>query len=182
MKKLIIISLLILLLVIGAGVYFLYFNKKSVNPTDLHTFEDCLAAGYLVVETKPRECHTEFNQVFVEVYNGELVKDVIQTTEPKANQTVTTPFKLSGKAVGGWYFDDKLMATLEDDNGKVIATKEVKALSSTATNAFVPFVAAITYKPDDLSTASGVLVVEKMNDEFEGNSDPLVIPVKFGDW
>lgn len=179
MKKLIIVSVLLLVIVIGVGFYFLYPSlTRSKKPTDIRTFEDCQAAGFLVVETKPRECHTKHNQVFIEVYNGELVKDVIQVTEPKANQAVTSPFKLEGKAVGGWYFDEILNARLEDDNGKVIVRKEIKALSSTKTNGFVSFVAAITYKTDDLSTSSGKLIIEKTNTTFKGNGTPLVIPLK----
>jgi hypothetical protein len=175
------IALVILVIIgIGVGGYFFYASQnKQKKPTDIKTFEDCQAAGFLVVDTKPRECHTKSDQIFVEVYNGALLEKVIVVTEPKANQAVSSPFKLDGKAVGGWYFDEKLNARLEDDNGNVIMTKEVKALSSTKTSAFVPFVAAITFKDENVTTASGKLIIEKRNTTFKGEGTPLVIPVKF---
>ena len=179
-----IVAILLVLLVVvgvGAGIYFFFPNplKQTSKPTDIKTFEDCQAAGFLVVETKPRECHTKKDQVFVEVYNGALLEDVIEVTEPKPNQIVTSPFKLEGKAVGGWYFDEKLSARIEDDNGNVIVTKELKALSSTKTSSLVPFVAALSFKDEKIETAQGKLIIEKNNTEYKGEGTPLVIPVKF---
>lgn len=182
MKVVAILLVLLVVIGIGAGVYFFFPNplkQQQMKPTDIKTFEDCQAAGFLVVETKPRECHTKSDQVFVEVYNGALLEKVIVVTEPKPNQLVTSPFKLDGKAVGGWYFDEKLNARLEDDNGNVIMTKELKALSTTKTNAFVPFVAAITFKEEAITTEQGKLIIEKTNPTFKGEATPLVVPVKF---
>lgn len=183
MKLVAILLALLVIVGIGVGVYFFFpsplqqFQQKK--PTDIKTFEDCQAAGYLVVDTKPRECHTKDDQIFVEVYNGVLVEDVIVVAEPKANQLVASPFKLDGKAVGGWYLNDKLHARLEDDNGAVIASKEIKALESTKTTAFVPFVAAITFKEEVVKTEKGKVIIEKTNPSFRGEGTPLVIPVRF---
>lgn len=179
------IALIITLLIAIGGIY--VFNPKlfgSLKPkaaAEIKSFEDCAEAGNLVVETKPRECHTKNQQIFIEVYNGVILEDVIKTTSPKPNQIVTSPFKLEGEAVGGWYYNDQLMARLEDDNGKVIATKPVKALESTKTDGYVPFVAAITYVRADVGTPKGKLIIERTNTEFSrGELGPLVIPVEFG--
>lgn len=180
--KLVIIAVAILVVVgIAAGVYFFYPSPLTSKKTSAQSFEDCQAAGHLVVDTKPRECHTKARQVFIEVYNGAIVESVIQVTEPIPNQVVTSPFKLEGKAVGGWYFNDQLTARLEDANGKVITTKPLKALSTTKTNNFVPFVAAITFKDEDITAATGTarLIIEKANTTYKGESTPLIIPVRF---
>lgn len=181
MKIVAIVLVLLVVIGIGAGIYFFFpspFQKKK--PTDIKTFEDCQAAGFLVVDTKPRECYTKSDQTFVEIYNGDLLEKIIVVTEPKANQLVSSPFKLEGKAVGGWYLDDKLNARLEDDNGNVIVTKEVKALSSTTkSSGFVPFVAAITFKEENVPTEKGKIIIEKRNPTFKGDGTPLVIPVRF---
>lgn len=182
MKIVAILLVLVVVLGIGVGIYFFFPNplkQQQLKPTDIKTFEDCQAAGFLVVDTKPRECHTKKDQVFVEVYNGELLENVIVVTQPKPNEVVTSPFKLEGKAVGGWYYNEKLNVRLEDDDGNVMSTKEVKALSTTKTTGFVPFVAAITFKDETIKTVQGKLIIEKTNTDYKGEGTPLVIPVKF---
>jgi hypothetical protein len=176
--------LVILLVVVGAGaaVYFFFpspFKQQQTKPTDIKTFEDCEAAGFLVVETQPRECYTKSDQVFVEVWNGKLLQKTIVVVAPTPHQIVESPFKIEGKAVGGWFFNSKLNARLEDDNGTVITTKEIKSLEVTKTNSMVPFVAAITFKNDQVTTNSGKLIIEKTNTTYKGQGTPLVIPVRF---
>ena len=179
MKKILIILLVVTLIVgIGAAVYF-FFPNPLRKTSELTSFEDCQAAGYLVVETKPRECHTKIGQVFIEIYNGALLDKTIVVTEPKPNQLLTSPFKIDGKALGGWYFNDHLSVRLEDETGKVIMTKPVKALSATKTNGFVPFVVAIDFKEADLTSSHGRLFIEKTNTTYVGDQGPLIIPVRF---
>lgn len=180
------LALIITLLLALAGIYFfaphLIPSFKPKTATEIKSFEDCAEAGGLVVDTKPRECHTKNRQVFTEVYNGALLEKVIKTTSPEPNQVVSSPFKLEGEAVGGWYYNDQLQARLEDDNGKILTTKPVKALESTKTDSFVPFVAAIDFIRADAQTPKGKLIIERTNTEFsKGELGPLVIPVVFED-
>jgi hypothetical protein len=181
MKKVLIIAIIVtFIVIIGAAVYFLFPNPlNQKKPGDLTSFEDCQAAGALVVDTKPRECHTKIGQVFIEIYNGALLDKTIVVTEPKSNQLVTSPFKIDGKAVGGWFFNNQLMARLEDENGKVIITKPIKALNTTKTNGLVPFVVAIDFKESDLTIGKGRLFIEKTNTTYVGDQGPLIIPVRF---
>ena len=182
MKKLIIIvSIIVVLIVAAAAVFFLFPNPLTAKkPSELMSFEDCQQAGYLVVDTKPRECHTKTGQVFIEVYNGALLQQTITTTDPQPNALVTTPFKVSGKAAAGWYFNNLLSIRLEDDNGKVIATKPVKGLSDTKqTTGMVDFVAAIDFKTADVTSQKGKLFIEKTNPAYSGDQGPLIIPVRF---
>lgn len=178
--KYLLIALAVTLLLAGIGVYFFYPTLfKSKSPTAIKSFEDCTAAGFLVVDTKPRECHTSAGQVFVEEYNGALLQDVIVVTSPVANQVITTPFKVEGKAIASWYFNNQLTAKLTDETGKVIVTKPVNSLSNTTeTSDFVPFVAAIDFA--DVTTDKGRLTIENPNGSYpNGQSGPLIIPVKF---
>ena len=179
--KYLLIALGILLVVAGVAVYFFYPTfTKSQNPAEITSFEDCQAAGFLVVDTKPRECHTKTGQVFVEEYNGVLLQDVIAVTSPDVDSVITTPFKLEGKAIGDWYLNNQLTAVLEDDNGKVLVTKQVNALSTTQTDDMVPFVAAIDFNAADAGTPKGKILVQKTNTSYTtGETGPLIIPVKF---
>ncbi len=177
------LALVIVLVLAGIGVYFFapnLFNFKPKAAAQIKSFEDCQKAGFLVVDTKPRECHTKSQQIFIEVYNGALLEDVITVTAPEPNQLISSPFKVEGEAVGGWYFAEQLSVRLEDDNGKVIFTKPFKALSDTKTDSFVPFTGAVTFVRVEAETPKGKLIIEKTNTEFtDGELGPLVIPVAF---
>lgn len=184
--KYVVIAIVLTLVLVITGAFFLNPNLlqsfKPKGSAKITSFEDCVEAKNLVVETKPRECHTKDKQVFLEVYNGALLLDVIKTTEPKPNAKVSSPFKVEGEAVGGWYYNEQLSARLEDDNGKILTTKPIKALESTKTDSFVPFVVAITYTATESATPKGKLIIERTNTTFsKGELGPLVIPVEFDD-
>ncbi len=175
------IALGVLVVVIGIGVFFFYPSLfKSKTPAEIKSFEDCENAGFLVVDTKPRECHTKAQQVFVEEYNGVLLQNSIVITSPTANEVISTPLKVEGKAIGNWYLNNQLTARLQDDNGKVLVTKQLNALGDTQTDDFVPFVAAIGFNVAEAETPKGRLLIEKTNTSYQsGESGPLIIPVKF---
>lgn len=167
-----------LILAGAAAVYYFTPLFKPKAPGAIASFEECQAAGNLVVNTKPRECHTKDGTVFTEEYNGILLQEFIAVTTPVANQTISSPFKLEGKAVGAWYFNEQLYVKLYDGDGKIIATKEIKALSTTMTSDFVPFVAAISFPKTE--SIKGKLVIEKTNTtDTTTENGPLIIPVRF---
>lgn len=179
MVKNLLIALGVLVLIVGVALYFFFPSPfKAKDTKEIRSFEDCMEAGFLVVETQPRECHTKNKQVYVEIYNGVLLKEVIEVVEPLPNSEVTSPFKLDGKAVGGWYYADQITAKLVDENDNVLSTKQVKALESTETDGMVPFTAAITYDATSSGTINAKLIIEKNNTTFEnGEKGPLIIPL-----
>lgn len=179
MKKLLIVLLIVVLIVCITGAVVFSPLTKPKKPADIQSFEDCEAAGFLVVDTKPRECHTKAGQVFIEEYNQKLLEEYLVVTEPKVHSVVSSPFKIEGKAKGNWYYNDQLLVKLIDENQKVIMVKTVKALDKTKdTSAFVPFVAAIDFQKPE--TAKGTLIIEKTNPaNQEGPTNQLIIPVKF---
>jgi|GEM_PF-3233969 len=174
--KYLFISLGILVILIGVGFYFLYPSLSKSNKSTITTFEECAAAGNLVVDTIPRECHTKNKQVYVEIYNGVQLKDVITVTEPVADAKVSSPFKLTGQAVGGWYNNDILNVKLVDEHDNVLFNKQIKAVSSTQTDAMVPFTSAVEY--DATEAAKARLIIERTNPSFSnGQLGPLIIPL-----
>lgn len=175
--KYLLLALGALVIVVGVTAYFFFPSlSKGLQKNEIRSFEECAEAGNLVVDTNPRECHTKNKQVFVEIYNGVQLKDVIEVTEPKPNADVSSPFKLTGQAVGGWYYNDILNVKLVDENDNVITTKVIKATSSTQTDSMVPFTAAIVY--DATQSAKAKLIIERTNPSFSnGQLGPLIIPL-----
>jgi len=63
----------------------------------------------------------------------------IQVIFPLPGATVAPTFTVSGKAVGGWYFEASFPYEVQDAIGKKIAEGPVQAQGDWMTSAFVPF-------------------------------------------
>lgn len=63
----------------------------------------------------------------------------IQVTMPAPGATVPSTFTVSGKAVGGWYFEASFPYEMQDASGTKIAEGPVQAQGEWMTPAFVPF-------------------------------------------
>jgi hypothetical protein len=63
----------------------------------------------------------------------------IQVTSPAPGATVPATFTVSGKAVGGWYFEANFPYEIQNANGQKIAEGPVQAQGEWMTPEFVPF-------------------------------------------
>ena len=178
MKKLLIIVLVVLsivaVVVFGYSSYF-----KSRVPAKILTFEDCSNAGYLVVDTIPRECHMKNGQFYIEAENHKALLDYIEVTEPRPNSFVSSPFKVEGRAKGVWFGSNKLTVKLTDLDGHVIAEKPMYALSDpTKGDEMVSFTGAFDFSANNVER--GKLLIEKASVvDIPGKNGPLVIPLRF---
>jgi hypothetical protein len=182
MKKIIILIIILLLLISIGLVVFLYIVPRTKDPAKINSFEDCATAGNLVVDTHPRECHMKDGRIFTEDGNAKLLKEVIQVTDPAAKTKVVNPFKVEGKALGSWYYNEQLAVKLYDGAGKIIATVNPKAqeeITDKNKNQLIHFIGVIHFQAP--GTAKGRLVIERTNPVLDKNgmNGPLVIPVQF---
>jgi hypothetical protein len=146
-------------------------------PAKILTFEDCANAGYLVVDTIPRECHAKNGQFYVELDNHKALLDYIVVTNPKPDDLVSSPFKVEGQAKGVWYENNKLTVKLTDLDGHVIAEKPMYALSDPTKDAMVPFTGAFDFPATNLERVK--LLIEKASTvDIPGKNGPLVIPLR----
>ncbi len=90
----------------------------------------------------------------------------IVVSYPMANQEVTSPIKVTGKAVGNWYFEASFPVMLVDIDGNEIATTHATAEGDWMTTDFVNFTSEITY--NNASTTGPALLVLK-NDNPSGD-------------
>jgi len=58
-------NILAICLVIAVIVLFIYLNRPTITPK-VSNFEECVAAGYPVMESYPRQCRTPDGKIFVE--------------------------------------------------------------------------------------------------------------------
>jgi hypothetical protein len=105
-------------------------------------------------------------------------EDLIQVESPQANNTVSSPLMIKGKARGYWFFEASFPIKLYDDNGESLAMTIAQAQGDWMTEEFVPFTAELKF--ENPKTEKGMLVLEKDNPSgLPENADELKIPVLF---
>jgi hypothetical protein len=112
--------------------------------------------------------------------NDESVgNDKIRVTSPTANQTVSSPFTITGQARGTWYFEASFPVTLIDADGNVLGRTAAQAQGEWMTEAFVPFSGELTFSQP--ATDRGTLILEKDNPSgLPEHADQIRVPVQFG--
>lgn len=102
----------------------------------------------------------------------------IEVEKPLANMAVHSPFTVTGKAKGNWYFEGTFTVKLYDKNGKLLAKDQAKAKSKWMTDALVPFEATLKFK--ESNTEGGRLVFQKANPSgLKKNNISCSVPVTF---
>jgi len=174
-----ILIFLIIIVVLGATAYFTMFKPGEVPITDINNFEECISAGYPVLESYPRQCKTPDGKTFTEDIGNELEKlDLISVSNPRPNQTIQSPIVIEGEARGFWFFEADFPVKLLDGNGNLLAQDIARAQSDWMTEDFVPFKAELYFQAP--ITEKGTLILEKDNPSgLPENADELRIPVKF---
>jgi len=106
------------------------------------------------------------------------LEDLIVVDAPAIDAHITSPYTISGKARGPWYFEASAPFELKDSAGTVIGHGYVTAQGEWMTEGYVPFTAVVTFtKP---ATPTGTLILR--NDNPSGDPErqkTLEIPVKF---
>jgi len=153
--------------------------NESCSEKHVTNFEDCLLAGYSVLESYPKQCKTSDNKIFSEDIGNQFEKlDLIKINNPRPNQTIQSPLAISGEARGYWFFEASFLIKLFDENNNLITTAVAKAQGDWMTENFVPFEADLNFSQP--SAEKGFLVLEKDNPSgLSENADELRIPIKF---
>ncbi|MBN1972848.1 MAG: GerMN domain-containing protein [Sedimentisphaerales bacterium] len=128
-------------------------------------------------EVKPVEVQPE------EVKSGFInrsLEDLIQVYTPLANQEISSPLIIEGKARGFWFFEADFPVMLTDSKGEIIVRGTAAAKSDWMTENFVAFSAELKFTPD--YGKSGVLILRNDNpSDLQENNREIRIPVLFGE-
>jgi len=145
----------------------------------INSFDECVAAGFPIMESYPQQCRTDDDQTFVQDIGNELKKtDLIRVSFPRPNQTIESPLVISGEARGNWFFEGVFPIELLDNNDVVIAQGYATAKSEWMTEDFVQFESKIDF--DTTAIEKGFLILEKDNPSgLPEYADELRIPVVF---
>lgn len=185
MSKWTILVCLFVLVLVGALVLAFLPSRTVQAPTPEPTsFAECVAAGYPVAESYPRQCTTASGKHFVEEIGNELEKaDLIQLTNPRPGQKITSPLTVTGQARGYWFFEASFPVVLTDWDGRIIAEGVAQAEGEWMTEEFVPFAVTLTFDTPtagDPAVNRGSLILQKDNPSgLPEHDDALEIPVVF---
>ncbi len=178
---------IILFLSIGAlivAVFYFFILKRSTNEpinndNDIADFEDCINAGYAIMESYPARCKTADGKTFTENIGNEIsLVDLIRINSLRPNQTVKSPLTISGQARGYWFFEASFPAKLLDANNNTIAQGIAQAQGEWMTEDFVPFLATIEFNTPQ--TPTGTLILQKDNPSgLPEHNNQLIVPIKF---
>jgi hypothetical protein len=132
-------------------------NKPLVN-----TFEECLNAGYSVMESYPRQCKTPDGRLYAEEISEKITysnatSGMIVPILPFPGAVTGKQFLVTGKARGTWYFEASFPVEILDKNGRVLTSGPAQALSDWMTTDFVSFSATMTVPTSYIGKATVVL-------------------------
>ncbi len=185
-----ILVLLAVLAVLGlAAVAYSVYDNKPEQTASITSFEECVAAGYLIVETDPARCTTADGQTFTQSVDEpdevpEEEEDPLENTmiivdTPLMNATVSSPLHVEGQARGNWYFEASFPVELRDSANNILIAGIAQAQSDWMTTNFVPFEVDLIFTSPGVGT-TGTLILRKDNPSGEPQfDDELVIPVIF---
>jgi len=185
--------MILAVIIVMAGVFFFIYEIKDGSDStcvipngckvegieEINNFDDCVAAGYPMAESYPRQCRTKNGLLFTEDVGNELEKtDLIRIDSPRPNQTVSSPLTVRGEARGYWFFEASFPVELLNEDNNVIAQGIATAKNDWMTEDFVPFEAVLEFKKP--STKQGTLVLKKDNPSgLPENDDRLYLPLTF---
>lgn len=139
-KKTFILVIVILALVIWFG----FLKDKKIGLNNVLSFEDCVKAGYPVLESLPRQCKTPDGRTYAEELKEKITyikasEDLIVMDLPYPGAVTGKKFSVTGKARGVWFFEASFPIELLDKDGKVLDASFAQAQSEWMTEDFVPF-------------------------------------------
>lgn len=174
MKKNLFLTLLaVVLAIIAIGIF---FGNKTIS---IANFDECVSAGYPVMESYPRRCMVPEGDSWTEDIGNTLEKtDLIRLTSPLPGEKVKSPIKLSGEARGYWFFEASAPVEIVDANGNSLGAHYITAQGEWMTEDFVPFEGELEFNNPGQGT--GKLILRKDNpSDLPENDDDLTIPIKF---
>lgn len=189
------IAFLVIGIIIGGGLVWLYMSQQDSETTSVTAdddgdsvvvtnFQECVDAGYPVMESYPRQCLTPEGKTFIEELTGPVKFTSekgapIELNDFQSGEEIKSPLLLKGRVPGSWSFEAVFPVVLTNWDGLIIAEGQAQLQGDWMTDALVPFQATLEFDtPTDKNT--GFLILKKDNpSELPENDDSLEIPVLF---
>lgn len=158
------------------------YKQSSDTPVIITNFEECVAAGFAVMESYPARCRTDDGQTFTQKIVGAIstpdFSNEIEVVNPRPGQVVTSSLVVTGKARGSWFWETSFPIELRDANGKELGNAIATAQGEWMTEEFVQFHAEMIFSAP--TTSEGKLILRNGNASgLPENAKEVTIPVTF---
>ena len=118
----------------------------------------------------------------IEDYNPDgderKLEDLIVVENVVAEQAITSPFTVRGKARGTWFFEGSFPVALTDENGQLLAESFGHSPESWMTTEFIPFSVDLEFDAPAGTRGSLELMLGNPAGD-EGKDRAIIIPVVF---
>jgi hypothetical protein len=174
-----VISILIFCIIVLVT-WFLFLRPAEKITKQIMSFQDCMDAGYPVMESYPRQCKTPDGRTYAEEITPPITyintsKDFIVVDLPFPGAVTGKEFKVIGRA-RGFYFEASFPVEVLDKDGKRIFIGPAQAQGDWMTDAFVPF--EINVKVPNTYTGPATLVLHKDNpSDLRENDASISFPI-----
>jgi hypothetical protein len=154
--------IVITLVAIALIAWFGFSRTKEGSVPTIMSFEDCLDAGYPIMESNPRQCRTPDGRTYAEELPEEITynnasADLIVVELPFPGAVTGKEFSVIGEARGTWFFEASFPVEVLDKDGKHLTTGIAQAQSEWMTEDFVPFQAELKVPESYIGKATLVL-------------------------
>lgn len=156
---------------------YMYSKKVSAPTVPVTSFEECVQAGFPVMESYPRQCRDGDGVLYVEKIQETITytnttSDMIVVELPYPGAVTGKTFSVIGKARGNWFFEASFPLEVLDKDGNILFAGIGQATSDWMTTEFVPFKADITIPATYIGPAT--LVLRKDNPSGEAQYDASI--------
>ncbi len=125
--------------------------------------------------SKHKKQDTKQEQKITKAY---LKTDSLEITNPAISDTINSPFTITGKAKGSWFFEGSFPVLITDSNNNLMGTGVAQAKGDWMTQDFVDFSADVTFsKPN---TPTGFIIFTNDNPSgLPANQKKEKLEIKF---
>ncbi len=182
------------LCIVGVGCGDVGRSKGDVVVSDttsgasaITNFDECVAAGFAILKSNPRQCRTSDGTLFVDTRaaNNETKvypqhDDIHVFVQPDKTELFVVDHLLtfSGEARGTWFFEASFRAEVRDSTGTIVSVASVQGAGDWESEVFVPFTVSI--KIPDTVVGRGTVVLIKNNRTSDSlPDDSYTVSVQF---
>jgi len=176
LKRIISVIVILLILLLIVSIFLVMDWGRSSRKTALD-FADCLASGYSIQDSYPRQCRDGAGQLFIEDVGNLIAKsNLVTISNLKPNSEVRSPVSIEGSARGLWYFEGVFPIKIKNIEGKILGTGQARAQGEWTTDDFVDFKAEIFFLVT--TTTQAILELDKDNPSgMPQNDDSVFMPI-----
>jgi hypothetical protein len=110
---------------------------------------------------------------------GNCRADRIRVAAPVAGSVVRSPLRVSGSAVGTWFFEGDFPVHLKDSKGRILASGIATAQAPWMTRDFVPFEATLRFEPSPQPMQGTLVLVRDNPSDDRRLDDAIELPVYY---